>query len=145
MGPWGCWVGLLLSFAPKGNKLIMSRKTQIAIEFCFRRKSQGRDVFWVHGGSDETFGASFREIAQSVDLMPSNEDQDTLLKAVKSWLETPASGNWTIVIDNLDDIGLHSRLFIPVCHGEILFTTRDERILGHPGLVPAGAGIKVSS
>ena len=98
----------------------------------------------MHGSSDEAFGASFREIAQLVHLMPSGEDQNTLLKAVKSWFETPASGNWTIVIDNLDDIELRSRLHLPICHGEILFTTRDERILGHPGLVPAGAGIEVS-
>ena len=76
--------------------------------------------------------------------MPSGEDQDILLKAVKSWFETPASGSWTIVIDNLDDIELKSRHYIPVRRGEILFTTRDKRIIGHPGLVPAGAGIEVS-
>ena len=104
----------------------------------------GRDVFWVHGGSDEAFGASFREIAQSVHLGLPDEDQDTLAKAVKSWFESPTSGNWTIVVDNLDDIELQSRLYIPVCRGEIPSTTRDERILGHPGLVPVGAGIEVS-
>ena len=98
----------------------------------------------MHGGSDEAFGASFREIAKSVHLMAPGEDQDTLLEVVKSWFETPVSGNWTIVIDNLDDIELQSRLYIPICHGEVLFTTRDERILGHPGLVPVGAGIEVS-
>ena len=98
----------------------------------------------MHGGSDEALGASFREIAKSAHLMAPGADQDTLLEAVKSWFETPASGNWTIVIDNLDDIELQSRLYIPICHGEILFTTRDERIIGHPGLVPAGAGIEVA-
>ena len=76
--------------------------------------------------------------------MPSGEDQDTLLKAVKLWFETPASGNWTIVIDNLDDIEPKSRHYIPVRRGEILFTTRDKRIIGHPDLVPTGAGIEVS-
>ena len=76
--------------------------------------------------------------------MPSGEDQDTLLKAVKLWFETPASGSWTIVIDNLDDIELKSRHYIPVRCGEILFTTRDKRIIGHSGLVPTGAGIEVS-
>ena len=105
---------------------------------------QGRDVFWVHGRSDEAFGASFREIAQLAELMPWGGDQDATLKTVKSWFEAPASGDWTIVIDSLDDIELQSRLYIPVRHGEILFTTRDARILGHPGLVPAGAGIEVS-
>ena len=98
----------------------------------------------MHGSSDEAFGASFRQIAQLVHLPPSYEDQDTLLKTVKSWFETPASGSWTIVIDNLDDIALQSRHYIPVRHGEILFTTRDKRIIGHPSLVPAGAGIEVS-
>ena len=98
----------------------------------------------MHAGSDETFGASFREIAQLANLTTLGEDQDTISKAVKSWFETPASGNWTIVIDNLDDIELQSRHYIPIFHGEILFTTRDKRILGHPGLVPARAGIEVS-
>ena len=76
--------------------------------------------------------------------MPSDEDQDTLLKAVKSWFETPASGSWTIVIDNMDEMELQSRHYFPIRHGEILITTRDKRIIGHPGLVPAGAGIEVS-
>ena len=98
----------------------------------------------MHAGSDETFGASFREIAQLVNLTTLGENQDTISTAVKSWFETPASGNWTIVIDNLDDIELQSRHYIPVFHGEILFTTRDKRILGHPGLVPARAGIEIS-
>ena len=98
----------------------------------------------MHGSSDEAFGASFREIAQLVHLPPSYEGQDTLLKTVKSWFETPVSGSWTILIDNMDDIELQSRHYIPVRHGEILFTTRDKRIIGHPSLVPAGAGIEVS-
>ena len=144
MGPRRDWVGLALLFASQRDELIESRKTQVAIEFCFRRKSQGRDVFWVHGSSDETFGASFQEIAQVVHLTTPGKDQDTISKAVKSWFETSASGNWTIVIDNLDDIELQSRCYIPVCHGEILFTTRDERILGRPSLVPSRAGIEVS-
>ena len=114
------------------------------MEFCFRKRLQGRDVFWVRGSSDEAFGASYREIARSVNLMHSGEDQGTLLEAVKSWFESPASGNWTIVIDNLDDVELQSGLCIPICRGEILFTTRDERIIGHPGLVPVLAGIEVS-
>ena len=79
-----------------------------------------------------------------VHLTASGEDQDTLLKAVKSWFETPASGSWTIVIDNMDDIELQFRNYIPVRRGEILFTTRDKRIIGHPGLVSAGAGVEVS-
>ena len=33
---------------------------------------------------------------------------------------------------------------MPVCRGEILFTTRDVRILDHPGLVPVSAGIEAS-
>ena len=127
----------------KRNKLISSRKTQIAIEFCFRRKLKGRDVFWVHGGSDEAFWVSFREIAELVHILPPVEDHLTLLNAVKEWFESPASGNWTIVIDSLDDINLATRLHIPAGHGEILYTTRDERIPGHPGLVSAGAGIGV--
>ena len=98
----------------------------------------------MHGSSDEAFGASFRRIAQLVHLPLSYGDQDTLLRTVKSWFETPASGSWTIVIDNMDDIELQSWQYIPVRHGEILFTTRDRRIIGHPGLVPAGAGIEVS-
>ena len=49
-----------------------------------------------------------------------------------------------MVVDNLDDIELQSRHHIPVRHGEILFTTRDKRTIGHPGLAPAGAGIEVS-
>lgn len=53
---------------------------------------------------------------------------------VKDWLESPASGNWLLVLDNADD---HDLIYGPnryidylplTDHGSILLTTRDHKV-----------------
>jgi hypothetical protein len=48
-----------------------------------------------------------------------------------------------MVIDNLDDLDLIVMRYIPVRHGTILFTTRDARIIGHPGYLPSRAAVEI--
>jgi hypothetical protein len=72
-----------------------------------------------------------------------DDDNNTRLRRVKLWLESLASGNWIVVIDNLDDLGLIIMRYIPVRHGTILFTTRDARIIGHPRYLPSRAGVQI--
>lgn len=48
--------------------------------------------------------------------------------AVKEFLESADSGEWFMVVDNLDDLSVESK-YIPNRRGSILFTTRDRRIL----------------
>lgn len=44
------------------------------------------------------------------------------LKGVKKWLDSPASGDWIMVIDNFDAVDL----YLSVERGAILYTTRNQ-------------------
>jgi hypothetical protein len=126
--------------------LTWSRKTTVAVEYCYRRsRSQpSPHIFWIHSNSDHTFNASYLEIGQRAGLRGDDDDNDTQLRRVKLWLESSASGNWTMVIDNLDDLdSLIIMRCIPVRRGTILFTTRDARIIGHPRYLPSQAGVEI--
>jgi hypothetical protein len=123
--------------------LTWSRKTTVAVEYCYRRSRAypSPHIFWIHGNSDQTFKASYLEIAQRASLR--GDDDDTRLQGVRLWLESMASGNWIMVIDNLDDLDLIIMRYIQVRRGTILFTTRDARIIGHPRYLPSEAGIGI--
>jgi tetratricopeptide (TPR) repeat protein len=123
--------------------LTWSRKTTVAVEYCYRRSRAypSPHIFWIHGNSDQAFKASYLEIAQRASLR--GDDDDTWLRGVRLWLESMASGNWIMVIDNLDDLDLIIMRYIPARRGTILFTTRDARIIGHPRYLPFEAGVEI--
>jgi hypothetical protein len=103
-------------------------------------------MFWVYSNSDHTFNASYLEIGKRAGLRGDDDDNDpsTRLRRVKLWLESLASGNWIMVIDNLDDLdSLIIMRYIPVRRGTILFTTRDARIIGHPRYLPSRVGVEI--
>jgi tetratricopeptide (TPR) repeat protein len=64
---------------------------------------------------------------------------------VKTWLESPSSREWVLVIDNLDDIDLKVNKYIPVGRGTILFTTRDKRLIGHEGYLSPNEGVNLAA
>ena len=83
------------------------------------------------GNSDEKFAEGYRNLALQANLprYSAQDDQDTMCFRVKSWLESQDSGNWVLVIDNLDLPQLALRKYIPTQRGAVLFTTRDRRVL----------------
>ncbi|KAF8248013.1 hypothetical protein K440DRAFT_472005, partial [Wilcoxina mikolae CBS 423.85] len=80
-------------------------KTSIAVEFCYRRKKAQPNphVFWIHGHSDQTFTASYHALAKQAGLTGSKDNEEERLGEVKKWLDSSDSGDWLMVIDNLDD------------------------------------------
>jgi tetratricopeptide (TPR) repeat protein len=130
-------------------------KTQMALEFAYRRHAEHHcPVFWVHADNYEKFMQGYRRIANIAQLSPELQG-DNLMTAVRSWLEIQS--NWLLVLDNADDLrhfGLdHGQKgndtlnnlfsFVPHgSHGAILWTTRDERAVGH--LVGIKRGINVT-
>jgi tetratricopeptide (TPR) repeat protein len=125
--------------------LTWSRKTTIAVEYCYRRSREHPrpHIFWINGNSDQTFKDSYLEIGQRAGLRNDDDDNNTRLQRVKLWLESLASGNWIMVIDNLDDLDLMIMRYIPSRRGAILFTTRDARIIGHPGYLSSHSGVGI--
>jgi tetratricopeptide (TPR) repeat protein/nucleoside phosphorylase len=105
-------------------------KTQVAVEYAYRSREQGRytHTLWVNAANKESILASFVEIAA---LLPAfstrNEtDQRKLIEAVKRWLEQ-CKQPWLLIFDNVDhDEDLPAiREYLPQRgNGSVLLTTR---------------------
>lgn len=106
-------------------------KTQIALEFAYRQKSEYRSVYWISAVDQSRLLAGFAEIASytlCVEPAP-GEPPDMIAKAVVRWLEVTKS--WLLVIDNLDDIKIVDG-YLPRNGGHILITTRNRNSDGIP-------------
>jgi len=52
-------------------------------------------------------------------------------KHVLKWMVAPGHEDWLLVLDNLDDIRINVRRFLPVeAVGSVIITTRDPRLVG---------------
>ncbi|RPB00628.1 TPR-like protein [Choiromyces venosus 120613-1] len=116
-------------------------KSQLAIEYIYRNEGL-RNTFWVHGSSFLRFSQDYGSISQYIGTLhdsPGATEHKLLLK-VKKWLESPASGDWILVIDNADNeddfAGNDSAIskFVPQgSKGTIIFTTRSRVIASRQG------------
>ncbi|KAK2605926.1 hypothetical protein QQS21_003652 [Conoideocrella luteorostrata] len=116
-----------------------SGKTQIALQYAYRRCAPSCSVFWVHADSEITFLLDYKTIARKLCLAGELEGKDLML-AVRDRIE--ALPRWVFVVDNTDDLKLFgvsrpadspSSLldFVPRGFGgTVLWTSRDERIAG---------------
>ena len=105
-------------------------KTQVAVEYAYRSREQGRytHTLWVNAANKESVLASFVEIAGLLpDFAARNEtDQSKLIEAVKRWLEQ-CKQPWLLIFDNVDhDEDLPAlREYLPQeGNGSVLLTTR---------------------
>ena len=81
------------------------RKTQIALEYAYRRL-RGDDncsVFWVHADSETTFTHNYQLIAKKIGVA-SHLDGDELLAGVCK--KIAGGGRYVLVLDNVDDLRL---------------------------------------
>ena len=128
----------------------MRRKSQVAIEYCYRFKLANPDahVFWVYGGNIARFYQGYKRIAQTLEL-PSWDDPDTsILELVAGWF-AEATTPFLLVLDNadnimhywpgkyrsasaLDDPSTNLAAYLPEHNecGHVLITTRDNRVAG---------------
>ena len=102
-------------------------KTQIAIEYAYRAREQGRytHTLWISAASEEAVLSSFAALADRVPALFQEEesDQRTLVKKALRWLEQRPEP-WLLIYDNADDITFLPA-YLPIQgQGSILFTTR---------------------
>ncbi|GKT83099.1 kinesin light chain [Colletotrichum tofieldiae] len=134
-----------------------SGKTQIALEFAYRRlRETNCPVYWVHADNEATFTQDYEALARKAGLTDKFKGKE-LLRGVREWIE--AQPRWLLIVDNADDLGIFgvgNRMataqspadetclddYIPRAPvGTILWTSRDERIVG--SLVSARRGVSV--
>jgi tetratricopeptide (TPR) repeat protein/transposase-like protein/transcriptional regulator with XRE-family HTH domain len=102
-------------------------KTQIALEYAYRARVQGRyhDILWIAAASAETIVTSFVELARFLPtLVPQEEtNQHTIVAAILRWLEQ-REPPWLLLVDNADDLSLVQPYLPRQGNGHILLTTR---------------------
>ncbi|CUS13686.1 unnamed protein product, partial [Tuber aestivum] len=120
-----------------------SGKTQIALEYVYRRASKSScHVFWVKGSGLSKFSEGFRDVAHHIriPLVSTETDEESYLKSIRKWFEGPNSGDWILVIDNADNdadfIENNGPIakFVPQgTRGTVIFTTRSQLIASRQG------------
>jgi tetratricopeptide (TPR) repeat protein len=118
------------------------RKSQIAIEYAYRRRivEPHTLVVWIHASSPTRFRQGYRDIADRLAL-PGREDANVdNMQLVHAWLSDRRNGPWLMILDNVDDDSVFFgddddaaddsqplESFLPqVAHGTILITSRNE-------------------
>ena len=98
-------------------------KTQTAVEYTYRYRSEYHYIFWVRADNEVALQAGFVEIAKLLDLPEQNATNPTeTVQAVKHWLEH--NGEWLVAFDNADAPELLKASYPRTPRGHILLTSR---------------------
>ncbi|CUS08954.1 unnamed protein product, partial [Tuber aestivum] len=113
-------------------------KTQIALEYVYRRAREGDcDIFWVQGSGASKFREDFRAIGKHVrnPLASAETEEEGSLLSIKRWFEGRDNRDWILVIDNADNeedfVSNNSPIakFVPHgLRGTVIFTTRSHQV-----------------
>ncbi|KAI4244630.1 MAG: hypothetical protein LQ352_006744 [Teloschistes flavicans] len=116
-------------------------KTQVALEYVYRKKSPSTSVFWVHGSSLSRFVESYKRIAIECNIPGHNDPKSDTMQLVRDWLETHCATRWLMIVDNVDDRAVFFHQdpdmttgralieYIPqATNGTVIYTTRSRDI-----------------
>ena len=80
-------------------------KTQTALEYAYRYRSEYDAVFWVRADSVTALTSSLVELAGVSELPERNEkDQEIIVQAVLRWLRLHP--DWLLIYNNMDDLSV---------------------------------------
>ena len=98
-------------------------KTQTAVEYTYRYRSEYQYIFWIRADTEVALQAGFVEIAKLLDLPEKDATNPAeTVQAVKHWLEH--SGKWLLIFDNADEPELLKAYYPRTPRGHILLTSR---------------------
>ena len=128
------------------NRLTSPRKSQIAIEYCYRFRNLHPDahVVWIYAASIQRFDQSYKDLARRLKLPGWDDPKLDTLQLVTEWFSDPLAGRWLMVLDNADDMNvIFSKQsdgknpepkrclidYLPTSGtGSLLVTTKDNRV-----------------
>ena len=97
-------------------------KTQTAVEYAYRHKSDYLPILWARADSREALISSFAGLAFTLNLPEaSTVEQPVAVAAVKAWLES--NDGWLLILDNADEIDVVREFLPQVRNSCILLTT----------------------
>jgi tetratricopeptide (TPR) repeat protein/DNA-binding XRE family transcriptional regulator len=102
-------------------------KTQTALEYAYRARSQGcyTHFIWINAANEEAILTSFQGLAEQLpDFAARDEkDQHKRIAAILRWLQV-CEHPWLLILDNADDLSLVQSYLPQQGPGSILLTTR---------------------
>src|SRR6266480_1264666 len=98
-------------------------KTQTAVEYTYRYRSEYRSIFWVRAETEVELQTGFVAIAKLLNLPEQNATNPVeIVQAVKRWLEH--TGEWLLIFDNADTPEMLKAYYPHTPQGHILLTSR---------------------
>ncbi|KAK0654712.1 hypothetical protein DIS24_g5142 [Lasiodiplodia hormozganensis] len=81
-------------------------KSQLAIRYGYniRDETPHRFVFWVHASTKVRFKEAYEALAEKLALPKRHDQNADILQLVSTWLCDETNGQWTMIVDNADDI-----------------------------------------
>ena len=126
---------LYQSLAGRGRAMLSglggTGKTQIAVEYAYRRRGEYEHVLWLTAETELEMGAGYAQLTRLLGLPEQHEgDAQPTVDAVKRWLE--GTDGWLFVLDNANDPAGQAPFLPWGEHGHILLTSRshDGQVLG---------------
>jgi tetratricopeptide (TPR) repeat protein len=104
-------------------------KTQTALEYAHRYRTDYDAVFWVRADSVPSLTSSLVELASVLQLPERDEqDQEIIVQAVLRWFHLHP--DWLLIYDNIDDLSIAEPFLPKAGPGHLLFTTRAHALGG---------------
>ena len=100
-------------------------KTQVAIEFTYRKHESYNTILWTQSDSLISLVNGFTEIAKNLNLLQGDfQDSENAVRLVKNWLRINSS--WLLILDDLHNKNIHNvKSHLPHRHeGDVLITSR---------------------
>jgi hypothetical protein len=98
-------------------------KTQTAVEYTYRYRSEYRFIFWIRADTEVALQAGSVEMAKLLELPEKDATNPAeTVQAVKHWLER--AGEWLLVFDNADAPELLKAYYPRTPRGHVLLTSR---------------------
>src|SRR6266699_1740708 len=86
-------------------------KTQTALEYAYRYRTNYAAIFWIRADSITALTSSMVELARVLELPERHEqDQGIIVQAVLRWLRLHT--DWLLIYDNIDDLSI-AEPFLP--------------------------------
>jgi hypothetical protein len=109
-------------------------KTQVAVEYVYRFKSEYKYIFWIPSTDQLSVLNGFQRVAQKIGIGGStSEAVSEVMELVFAWLKSQQ--NWLLVFDGLDEISVVNGLLPDNGRDKhTLITTRNPRVWSLPAV-----------
>ncbi len=99
-------------------------KTQTALEYAYKYRSEYDYIFWIRADSEFTIQTDFVQIAEKLNLLEKNDEQSAVIVAAVKRFLSAAHNSWLIIFDNVEDPELIVKYRPDKSNGHILLTSR---------------------